>query len=158
MGFWEWDMNLLYNKVFRILMSICPVVRHPTCLGLCFIYFFVLFFFTQGWSNFTVGASKFASVAKDSVSTFMMFHYQEMKILLWITHLHVVQHPLIFGTKILMRSLTFVLLSTNRPQNWPTKPLWRYVWAIECTLHSANGWCVLCVIYAALLFSHCCGC
>lgn len=36
---------------------------------LCFCDSFLPFF--QGWSSFTVGASKFASIAKDNVSVFL---------------------------------------------------------------------------------------
>ena len=38
--------------------------------ALHFCNIFLLFFF-QGWSSFTVGASKFASIAKDNVSVFL---------------------------------------------------------------------------------------
>lgn len=55
--------------------------RRLQLLPLCFVFLTFCLPVSQGWSSFTVGASKFASIAKDNVSVWKAFQTMFLRLI-----------------------------------------------------------------------------
>lgn len=61
-------MSSIYSVGHKFLNESCSLMYFSSLLTCFSVTFF------QGWNSFTVGASKFASIAKDNVSLYLLYN------------------------------------------------------------------------------------